>query len=128
MVIEVSEHLKKYLLQRIKYAVINGQSDEEIKSELFLFYYCISDIKKDKNGKSMIHDFSTIKVSDKSVADTKYYFSMTNDKETIFVLLKSCFLSDSMTEEEHKENVQKVLDKARERRIRAYWKQIEGEN
>ena len=115
-------------MQRIKYAVINGQSDEEIKSELFLFYYCISDIKKDKNGKSMIHDFSTIKVSDKSVADTKYYFSMTNDKETIFVLLKSCFLSDSMTEEEHKENVQKVLDKARERRIRAYWKQIEGEN
>ena len=71
----MSDSLRICLLKRIRDAVLSGKSDEFIKSELFMFYYCISYMKKEKNGKNKITDFSQIKVSDKSVADTKYYFS-----------------------------------------------------
>lgn len=112
--------LEKNLLKRIKYAVMTGKSDEDIKAELFMFFYCISYMKKDKNGNNVINDFSSISVSDESVVEVKLAISENYSEEVFLAFLYRMFFADCMTEEEHEEIMQKVLAKARERRLNAY--------
>lgn len=99
---------------------MTGQSDEDIKAELFMFYYCISYMKKDKNGKCVITDFSQIVVSDLTVVKIKREINNKCDDNSLYISIYFYFLGDCRSEEEHEEIMQKVLAKARERRLNAY--------
>ncbi len=103
---------------------MTGQSDEDIRTELFMFYYCISDIKKDVNGESVIKDFSQIKVSDMSVKRIKQDINKYSDDNSLYILICFYFLGDCRSEEEHKQCFQNVLVKRKKRIIAAYSKVV----
>ena len=98
--------------------------DEVVKSEIFMFYYCISYMKKDKNGKSMITDFSQIKVSDLTVESIKREINNLCDDNCLFVLLLGSFFPDCRTDEEHEQCFQNVLVERKKRIIAAYSKVV----